>query len=48
MLFVFGDDGEVGFFELNGVDFGWRVHHEVDAGAIFGEGDDVADVVGIF
>ena len=30
---------------MNIVDYGWGIHHEVDAGAVFGEGDDVANVV---
>ena len=38
----------MGFFELLLVDRGGRVHHEVDAGAVFGEGDDISDVVLIF
>lgn len=47
LFFVF-DDGEVGFGELNLVDGRRRVHHQVDARAVLREGDDVADVFGVF
>ena len=47
LIFVF-DNGKVGFFELDGVDGGRGVHHEVDAGTVLGEGDNVADVVNAF
>ena len=43
-LFLF-DNGEGEIVELGFVDGGWGIHHEVDAGAILREGDDVADVV---
>ena len=38
----------MGFFELDGVNFGRGVHHEIDTGAVLGEGNDIADIVGIF
>ena len=44
-LVVVFDDGEVGFVELDLVDSGWGVHHEVDTGTVLGEGDDVANVI---
>ena len=47
LFFVFYD-GEMGFVELGLVDGGRGVHHEVDAGTVFGEGDNVADVFCIF
>ena len=47
LVFVF-DDGKVRFGELDLIDGGRGVHHEVDARAVLGEGDDVADVFGVF
>ena len=49
LLIVFvRNDGEVGFVELDLVDFGWGVHHEVYAIAVLWEGDDIANVVFVF
>ena len=48
VLFCWVDEGEVGFVELGLVDWGRGVHHKVDAGAVVGEGDDVADIINAF
>ena len=45
---IFFNNGEMGFFELGLVDFGGGVHHKVDAGAVFREGNDVSDIVLVF